>query len=90
MYICVPRNMTQAAGMYNTLLSAFDPGLIIEPLLAYRRKETLPANLGEFKVPLGIPEIIVEGSDVTLVTYGSCVSIAIEAAEQLKEYDIKL
>ena len=90
MYICVPRNMTQAAGMYNTLLSAFDPGLIIEPLLAYRRKETLPANLGEFKVPLGVPEVIVEGSDVTLVTYGSCVSIAIEAAEQLKEYDIHL
>ena len=89
-YICVPRNMTQAAGMYNTLLSAFDPGIVIEPLLAYRRKETLPANLGEFKVPLGVPEVVVEGTDVTLVTYGSCVSIAIEAAEQLKEYDIHL
>ena len=89
-YICVPRNMTQAAGMYNTLLSAFDPGVIIEPLLAYRRKEILPANLGEFKVPLGVPEIIVEGTDVTLVTYGSCVSIAMEAAEQLKEFDIHL
>jgi 2-oxoisovalerate dehydrogenase E1 component len=89
-YICVPRNMTQAAGMYNTLLSAFDPGVIIEPLLAYRRKETLPANLGEFKVPLGVPEVVVEGTDVTLVTYGSCVSIAMEAAEQLKEFDIHL
>ncbi len=89
-YICVPRNMTQAAGMYNTLLSAFDPGIVIEPLLAYRRKEILPANLGEFKVPLGVPEVVVEGSDVTLVTYGSCVSIAIEAAEQLKEFDIHL
>ncbi len=89
-YICVPRNMTQAAGMYNTLLSAYDPGLVIEPLLAYRRKETLPANLGEFKVPLGVPEVIVEGKDLTLVTYGSCVSIAIEAAEQLKEFDIHL
>jgi len=89
-YICVPRNMTQAAGMYNTLLSAFDPGVIIEPLLAYRRKEILPANLGEFKVPLGVPEVIVEGTDVTLVTYGSCVSIAMEAAEQLKEFDIHL
>ncbi|MFZ9955100.1 MAG: alpha-ketoacid dehydrogenase subunit alpha/beta [Flavobacteriales bacterium] len=89
-YICVPRNMTQAAGMYNTLLSAYDPGVIIEPLLAYRRKETLPANLGEFKVPLGVPEVVVEGTDVTLVTYGSCVSIAMEAAEQLKEFDIHL
>lgn len=89
-YICVPRNMTQAAGMYNTLLSAFDPGIVIEPLLAYRRKEILPANLGEFKVPLGVPEVVVEGKDVTLVTYGSCVSIAIEAAEQLKEFDIHL
>ncbi|MCX6182422.1 MAG: thiamine pyrophosphate-dependent enzyme [Bacteroidetes bacterium] len=88
MYICVPRNMTQAAGLYNTLLSAFDPALVIEPLLAYRRKEKLPANLGEFKIPLGVPEILVEGKDVTIVTYGSCVSIVLEATEQLKEFDI--
>ncbi len=87
-YICVPRNMTQASGMYNTLLSALDPALVIEPLLAYRRKEKLPSNLGEFKVALGVPEILVQGSDVTIVTYGSCVSIVLEAAEQLKEFDI--
>ncbi|MFM7022832.1 MAG: thiamine pyrophosphate-dependent enzyme [Flavobacteriales bacterium] len=88
MYICVPRNMTQAAGFYNTLLSAYDPALVIEPLLAYRRKEKLPTNLGEYKVPLGVPEILVEGRDVTIVTYGSCVSIVLEATEQLKEFDI--
>lgn len=88
MYICVPRNMTQAAGLYNTLLSAYDPALVIEPLLAYRRKEKLPANLGEYKIPLGVPEILVEGKDVTIVTYGSCVSIVLEATEQLKEFDI--
>ena len=87
-YVCVPRNMTQAAGMYNTLLSAYDPALVIEPLLAYRRKEKLPANLGEYKIPLGVPEVLIEGKDVTIVTYGSCVSIVLEAAEQLKEFDI--
>jgi 2-oxoisovalerate dehydrogenase E1 component len=87
-YICVPRNMTQAAGMYNTLLSAYDPALVIEPLLAYRRKEKLPANMGEFKIPLGVPEVLVEGKDVTIVTYGSCVSVVLEATEQLKEFDI--
>lgn len=88
MYICVPRNMTQAAGLYNTLLSAYDPALVIEPLLAYRRKEKLPANLGEYKIPLGVPEVLVEGKDITIVTYGSCVSIVLEATEQLKEFDI--
>jgi pyruvate/2-oxoglutarate/acetoin dehydrogenase E1 component len=81
--ICVPRNMTQAAGMYNTLLEADDPALVIEPLLHYRKKENLPTNLGEFKVALGIPEVVREGSDVTIVTYGSLVDISLEAIKQL-------
>ena len=86
--VCVPRNMTQAAGMYNTLLSAHDPSLVIEPLLMYRKKEELPTNLGEFKVPVGIPEIIEEGTDLTIVTYGSCVSIAQESIKSLREVGI--
>lgn len=89
-YVCVPRNMTQAAGFYNTLLEADDPALVIEPLNGYRLKEKLPDNLGDFKVPLGIPEILREGDDVTLVTYGSCVRIAQEAVEQLAEFGISV
>ncbi|MFA8298847.1 MAG: thiamine pyrophosphate-dependent enzyme [Hyphomicrobiales bacterium] len=88
MYICVPRNMTQAAGMYNTLLSSDDPALIIEPLNGYRIREKKPKNTGEYKIPLGIPEIMKEGKDITLVTYGSCVRIAQDAVAQLKEFDI--
>ncbi|MFW5726165.1 MAG: transketolase C-terminal domain-containing protein, partial [Bacteroidota bacterium] len=87
-YVLVPRNMTQAAGMYNTMLQSDDPALIIEPLNGYRLKEVLPDNVGEFTVPLGRPEIIRQGEDVTVVTYGSCVRIAEEAADQLKEYGI--
>ena len=87
-YVCVPRNMTQAAGFYNTLLQADDPALVIEPLNAYRLKEALPANLGEFRIPLGIPETLSEGKDVTLVTYGSCVRIAQEAVLQLSHFGI--
>ncbi len=89
-YVCVPRNMTQAAGIYNTLLESDDPALVIEPLNGYRLKERMPDNLGEFKVPLGIPEILSEGTDVTLVTYGSCVRIAQEAVEQLAEFGISV
>lgn len=89
-YICVPRNMTQAAGFYNTLLSSDEPALIIEPLNAYRLKEKAPLNFGEFKVPLGIPEVLREGNDVTLVTYASCCRIAIEVAKQLEELDISV
>ncbi len=85
MYLCVPRNMTQAAGFYNTLLSANDPALVIEPLKGYNQKETLPDNLGEFKVPLGVPEVMVEGTDVTLVTYAWNVNHAVKAAELLQE-----
>ncbi|MCF8379924.1 MAG: hypothetical protein K9H49_10130 [Bacteroidales bacterium] len=89
-YVCVPRDMTRAAGFYNTLLQANDPALVIEPLNAYRLKEALPENIGEFTVPLGIPEILVEGSDITLVSYGSCVRIAQSAIEQLKEFNISV
>lgn len=87
-YVCVPRNMTQAAGFYNTLLEADDPALVIEPLNAYRLKEKMPQNLGDFRTPLGIPEILHEGTDITIVTYGSCVRIAQEAVEQLNEFNI--
>lgn len=86
--ICVPRNMTQAAGMYNTLLEAHDPSLVIEPLLHYRKKENLPTNLGEFRVPVGIPDVIIEGTDLTIVTYGSCVGIAEESVKSLREVGI--
>lgn len=89
-YICVPRNATQAAGFYNTLLESDDTALIIEPLNGYRLKEKLPSNLGEFKVPLGIPETLIEGTDVTLVTYGSCVRIAQESIQWLNEHNISV
>jgi pyruvate/2-oxoglutarate/acetoin dehydrogenase E1 component len=89
-YVCVPRNMTQAAGFYNTLLESDDPALVIEPLNGYRLKERRPDNIGEYKIPLGIPEILKEGNDVTLVTYGSCVRIAQDAVEQLSEFGISV
>jgi pyruvate/2-oxoglutarate/acetoin dehydrogenase E1 component/TPP-dependent pyruvate/acetoin dehydrogenase alpha subunit len=82
-YVCVPRNMTQAAGFYNTLLRSDDSGIVIEVLNAYRHKERLPANIGEVTVPLGVPEILREGTDVTVVTYGALCRIALEAAEKL-------
>lgn len=88
MHVCVPRDMTQAAGFYNTLLASDEPALVIEPLNAYRLKEQMPDNLGEFRVPLGKPEILKEGKDISLVTYGSCVRIAEDAVEQLTEYGI--
>lgn len=89
-YVCTPRNMTQAAGMYNTLLEGEDPALVIEPLNGYRLKERRPDNLGEFRVPLGKVELLNSGNDVTLVTYGSCVRIAQDAVEQLKEFNISV
>jgi len=82
-HICVPRNMVQAVGMYNTLLQGDDPGLVIECLNGYRLKETLPENLATLTVPLGVPEVVHPGTDLTIVTYGSCVRIAVEAAERL-------
>ena len=87
-YVLVPRNMTKAAGFYNTMLAADDPAIIIEPLNGYRTKEKLPDNIGEFRTPLGIPEVLSEGTDVTVVTYGSCCRIAQEATTQLKELSI--
>jgi pyruvate/2-oxoglutarate/acetoin dehydrogenase E1 component len=89
-YVMVPRNMTQAAGFYNTMMQSDDPGIIIEPLNAYRIREQRPENMGEFTVPLGKPEILNEGSDVTLVTYGSCVRIAEDAVKQLTEFGISV
>src|SRR6201987_5011914 len=89
-HVCVPRNMTKAAGFYNTLLEADEPALVIEPLNAYRLKEQQPQNFGEFKTPLGIPEIINEGSDITIVTYGSCIRVAQEAIKMLNEHDISV
>jgi len=88
--VCVPRNMTVASGFYNTLLEADEPALIIEPLNAYRLKEKQPSNFGSYKVALGIPEILVEGKDVTLVTYGSSVKIAQEAIKLLERHGISV
>ena len=87
-YLCVPRNMTQAAGFYNTLLEANDPALVIEPLKAYNVKEPMPTNFGDFKVPLGIPEIMHEGTDITIVTYGWNVNHALKAANLLATRNI--
>ena len=89
-HVIVPRNMTQAAGFYNTMIRSDDPALIIEPLNAYRLKEKLPVNIGEYTIPLGKPEILEKGSDITLVTYGSCVRIAQEAIAQLKEFNVSV
>uniref|UniRef100_UPI0035674326 alpha-ketoacid dehydrogenase subunit beta n=1 Tax=Ancylomarina sp. TaxID=1970196 RepID=UPI0035674326 len=89
-HVCVPRNMTKAAGLYNTLMEADEPALVIEPLNGYRLKEKMPDNLAEFKTPLGIPEILEEGTDITLVTYGACVKIAEDAVKQLKEFNISV
>ncbi len=87
-YVIVPRNMTQAAGFYNTMLRSDEPALIIECLNGYRLKEKMPTNIGELTVPLGVPEIIREGTDVTIVTYGSCCRIAMGAAQELANMDI--
>jgi 2-oxoisovalerate dehydrogenase E1 component len=88
MHICVPRNLTEAAGFYNTLMQGDDPALVIEPLNGYRLKEKLPSNPGEFTVPLGIPEVLQEGSDITLVSYGSTCNIVESVLPDLKKADI--
>ncbi|GGZ36917.1 transketolase [Echinicola pacifica] len=90
MLLCVPRNMTQAAGMYNTLLKADEPAVMVECLNAYRQKEKMPLNIGEFTVPLGHPEVIREGTDITVVTYGAMCKICLDAAEELDQYGISL
>ncbi len=89
-YVCVPRDMTRAAGFYNTLLAGQDPALVIEPLNGYRIREKMPANIGEYRIPLGRPEVLREGSDITVVTYGSCVRIAQEAAGRLHDFGISV
>lgn len=89
-HICVPRNMTQAAGMYNTLLRGDEPALIIECLNGYRLKEKLPSNVGEFTVPLGKAELIREGSDITIVSYGSTLRIVEHAADELEKFGISV
>lgn len=90
MHVCVPRNMTQAAGFYNLLLKGDEPALVIECLNGYRLKEKMPSNVGEFTVPLGVPDILQEGNDITLVTYGSCVRIAQEALPNLTRMGISV
>ena len=89
-YICVPRDSAQAAGFYNTMLRSDDPAMIVEVLNAYRRKAPVPDNIGEFTIPLGVPEVIRSGGDVTVVTYGACCAIAEEAAEQLSRAGIDI
>ena len=86
MYLCVPRNLTQAAGFYNTLLEANDPAIVIEPLKGYNVKEKLPSNHGEYNVALGMPEVMREGTDVTVVTYAWNVHHAVKAAKLLKDF----
>jgi pyruvate/2-oxoglutarate/acetoin dehydrogenase E1 component len=88
MHVCVPRNMVQAVGMYNTLLEGRDPALVVECLNGYRLKERLPSNLLEYRVALGVPEIIKEGSDVSIVSYGSTLRIISDAVETLEEMGV--
>ncbi|MGB0305139.1 MAG: alpha-ketoacid dehydrogenase subunit alpha/beta [Flavobacteriaceae bacterium] len=90
MFVLVPRNMTQAAGMYNTLLEGTDPALVIESLNGYRLKESLPSNLGEFRVPLGVVETVRKGKDMTVVSYGSTLRIVLEAADELSSLGIDI
>lgn len=90
MHVCVPRDMTRAAGMYNTLLQSDEPALVIECLNGYRSKEKMPKNVGTFTVPLGVPEILRYGTDITLVTYGSCCKLALQAVDMLNEVGISV
>jgi 2-oxoisovalerate dehydrogenase E1 component len=87
-YVAVPRNMTQAAGFYNTLFRGDNPGVVIEVLNGYRLKERVPDNIGEFTVPLGMPEVLRKGSDATIVTYGACCAYALDAAQTLEELGV--
>lgn len=89
-HVCVPRDMTKASGFYNTLLDANDPAIVIEPLNGYRQKELRPENMGEYKLPLGVPEILFEGTDITVVSYGSTLKIAMDAVEHLKKHGISV
>jgi pyruvate/2-oxoglutarate/acetoin dehydrogenase E1 component len=88
MYVLVPRDMTRAAGFYNTLLKADEPAIVVEVLNGYRVKERLPDNIGEITLPLGVPEIIRAGKDVTIVTYGACCRVVLDAADKLSKVGI--
>lgn len=90
LHICVPRNMTQAAGMYNTLLRGDEPALVVESLNGYRKKEKLPANVGDFTVPLGKAEILRKGTDITVVSYGSTLRIVMDAAAELEKIGVNI
>lgn len=88
MHVCVPRNMTQAAGMYNNLLQGNDPAIVVECLNGYRKKEQMPSNLGQYVVPIGVAEVIKEGTDITVVSYGSTLHLCVQAAEELSALGI--
>ncbi|HNM37717.1 MAG TPA: transketolase C-terminal domain-containing protein, partial [Anaerolineales bacterium] len=88
MYVLVPRDMTRAAGFYNTLLKSDEPSIVVEVLNGYRVKEKLPDNIGEITLPLGVPETIRQGKDITIVTYGACCRIVLDAAEKLSKVGI--
>ncbi|MFN8411788.1 MAG: transketolase C-terminal domain-containing protein [Anaerolineales bacterium] len=90
MYVLVPRDMTRAAGFYNTLLKADEPAIVVEVLNGYRAKERLPENIGEMTLPLGVPDIIREGKDVTIVTYGACCRVVLDAADKLSKVGIEV
>ena len=90
MYILVPRDMTQAAGFYNTLMEADEPALVVECLNGYRLKEKRPSNLGAFKTPIGVVDVLREGKDITVVSYGSTLRLVMEAAKQLQELNIDI
>jgi len=90
MHVCVPRDMTRAAGMYNTLLKSDEPALVVECLNGYRNKEKMPKNIGTFTIPLGVPETLKFGEDVTLVTYGSNCRIAMQVVDMLAEVGIRV
>ncbi|MGY6561719.1 MAG: alpha-ketoacid dehydrogenase subunit alpha/beta [Luteibaculaceae bacterium] len=87
-HVCVPRNMVTAAGFYNTLMQSDEPALVIEPLNGYRTKEKRPDNLGEYTTPLGVPEVVKEGKDITVVSYGSTCNLVLEAVKELNALDI--
>ncbi len=89
-HVCVPRDMTRAAGMYQTLFQANEPALVVEVLNAYRLEESVPDNLGEYSIELGVPEVLVEGTDVTIVTYGACIQVAKAACEELNNLGVSV
>ena len=90
LHVCVPRNAVQAAGFYNTLLQSDDPAVVVEVLNGYRKKQPLPENIGDFALPIGVPEILRAGGDITVVTYGACCEIAMDAASMLRSAGIDL